>query len=238
MTHARADLAALLEEAKATVRAASDAMAKAVRESIQPAIAKLRETTPASESAAARVGELGWTIPTWGPLLGYAAYAQYETRAALDKHFLAAYRAGPTSAFPTLKASLLAAPLLAEWTPLLRQSLAAYSRRQYLVIVPALLLVLEGALLESKGRRRSRNKARHIPREWQGDKVGIVRLAWISVASFVDTLFGDHDFREPPPRFLNRHWVAHGRLAPIWRREDCLRLFQALDTINALWILK
>jgi hypothetical protein len=62
----------------------------------------------------------------------------------------------------------------------------------------------------------------------------VQRLGWASILGFLSSVFGYHSFATLAFDRLNRHWVLHGRDEPRWTRLDCLRLFQALDTLSVV----
>ena len=58
----------------------------------------------------------------------------------------------------------------------------------------------------------------------------IVKLALVSIDSFVKEVFRSISFKDKRPSIINRNWILHGRDIPEWKRVDCIRLFQAIDT--------
>jgi hypothetical protein len=61
----------------------------------------------------------------------------------------------------------------------------------------------------------------------------ITRAIWTSIESFAFHLFKGHSFSAKRPPQMNRQWILHGRDEPSWGKSDCLRLFQAVETICA-----
>jgi len=63
---------------------------------------------------------------------------------------------------------------------------------------------------------------------------GFQKLTWISLRSFCDVIFMPGDPRKSTD-YINRHKILHGLDDPsTWKKVDCLRLFQALDSTRRL----
>ena len=129
----------------------------------------------------------------------------------LDEVFLNTYNKRSRSRERTLLKAVQNAEALTNWRYMLQQIIAAYRRRHYLVVVPALLTVFEGAVAASAKRSDQRVTPSRIASELR-DRLdpGIVRLAWVSIHGFVSGIFAAHSFAASPPTLLNRHWILHG----------------------------
>jgi hypothetical protein len=55
---------------------------------------------------------------------------------------------------------------------------------------------------------------------------------WRSIKAFVDQVFTKAGKSRPP--MLNRHWILHGRGISDGTQVDCLRLLQAVRTLERL----
>jgi hypothetical protein len=197
---------------------------------------QLRETTQALEPDALRMGELGWTVPTWEALPSVRSIVLNVPPEELDAFFASLYSRRFREQEREMLRELPARPLLTRWSPLLQEVVKSYRKRHYLVAIPALLAVFEGALAEAGDTIKSKQTASVIAKgRVRRLDAGVERLAWVSLVGFCSTVFRtDHVFSGPAPDRLNRHWVQHGRSEPTWTRVDCLRMFQALDTLATL----
>lgn len=186
---------------------------------------------------ARRLGELGWTMPV-NEYPEFPVLLLYHVAPEdLDAAFLRLYAMDDGVRFAHLSRDLIGAPELRRWHPLLAQCLAAYVRGDYLVAVPALLAVYEGALAAVVDRPHDTR-----PRQLAGDELAaadrnLERILWASIDGFTTRLFGSSTFAGNPPPALNRHWVLHGRDEPRWGQADCLRLLQAVQTLGAARLL-
>lgn len=187
----------------------------------------------ALEPDAAWLGSAGWTIPLWADprMVRRLRHAPGD----LDAPFVHRYTTQNAEQLRKLCARLLSSRGMRRWRVLLSEAIASYEDRRHAIVVPALLLVVEGAVATAAGvlkRRSSLRRSSALKRETT--PAGMRRLIWVSIESFVQSIFGDVPFDTTRPISLNRHWVLHGREANAWgRRRECIRLFHALDTISA-----
>jgi hypothetical protein len=129
---------------------------------------------------------------------------------------------------------LLAAPLLAPWRGLLDEAFEAFWAGHLQIVVPALLMVIEGAVAIESGNRGAANLkvlAMAADTKTRQEPQSLDALVWRSLKRWLDKLFAYHTFAGPRPPTLNRHWILHGRDAGPWEKTDVVRLFAALHTI-------
>jgi hypothetical protein len=187
----------------------------------------------ALEPDAAWLGSAGWTIPLWADprIVRRLRHAPGNLNAA----FVRRYTKQNAEQLRKLWGRLLTSRGMRRWRVLLSEAIASYEDRRYAIVVPALLLVVEGSVSTAAGVLKSRSPLRRSAAVKRGTTpAGMRRLIWVSIESFVQSVFGDAPFDAMRPINLNRHWVLHGREANAWgRRRECIRLFHALDTISA-----
>jgi hypothetical protein len=195
---------------------------------------KWQESCLAQEPAAARLGEMGWTLPMWGPIHLLYRAAQHS-REEVDEGFVAEYRRRWGARFRALSADLLGTPSLSRWHPIIDQCVWAHRRSRFLLVVPSLLAITEGVTAQMAGTLQVRSEPRANASRQVAQKASAHdRLVWVSLHAFLSRTFADSSFGSPAPPVLNRHWILHGRAASDWTEADSLRLFQALHTLTAL----
>lgn len=183
------------------------------------------------EDNARELGKSGWTMPMWAPIEVLADLVQF-TDQQRDSIFLREYSLRQKEREKQLFSGLLDTPALLHWRPLLAECIDVYRKRKYRAAVPSLLTVVEGAVVSTTNLSSRKPGPKGVAA--QGVRTrdpGVIRTAWVSVEAFVGEVFCDRNFSGPRPSLINRHWICHGRDVPEWDRTDCLRLFQALDTI-------
>lgn len=184
------------------------------------------------------LGEYGWTLPMMMTPFKLHQILALDTPSLIDTAFVEFYSSDEDLEYRRLRDYLLASPDLRRWRVLLRQCCDAYERHDYLIPVPSLLTVLEGAIATPSKARfvRGPDRARFFKDKIDGASADSVeQWMWRSVNAFVKALFQKSDFFDSaPPDRLNRHWILHGRDVLDWDASDCLRLFQAIGTVTKL----
>ena len=179
---------------------------------------------------ARRIGRAGWTFPmdaTPGEAADLARQAEAED---IDVVFSRYYDAG---GYDALKESLRSKRSIDRWRGLIEQAFIGYEAGLTLIVVPAMMTVVEGVLAQA-GEQWESIRARDIAAEIRQKAMpqSITLAVAISVEEFINVLFASHPFSGDRPALLNRHWILHGRDETAWNKADCLRLFQAVDTIR------
>ena len=177
------------------------------------------------------LGKAGWTLPMW--LQPHAAHELRHRTGDLDRAFLRYYERNRGEKLHALLGELERSPGLRPWRRLLREAVAAFGERRYSIVIPALLITIEGAV--SRATRQLRKDRTDVKgaasRKSQNTRLPMRRLVWISIHAFLQVVFGKSRFSGKRPQIVNRHWVAHGRGTGRWSKRECVRLFHALHTI-------
>jgi hypothetical protein len=202
------------------------------RSSIAHILEQVEEADRQMQPVVRELGRLGWTVPLWAPAVLPAVILRRIEAERIDELFTNTYRKDRYSRFRALVKGILARQAVARWKPLLKQCAGAFGRKRYLIVVPSLLLILEGLLASSDDSLGRRIPPHKVARR-QFDRSNRFRAAlWASIQAFIEAVFESRDFSEPRPPMLNRHWILHGRDETCWTEADCLRLFQAIDTLS------
>ena len=204
---------------------------------------RLRATasTLAMEPYIVALADAGWTVPHHLSIDGPQQVLQNGGPDAADAFFISHYERGFGKAFRDLRKSLLQSEHFSPWQPLLVECFAAYRRRRYRLVVPSLLLIVEGGVADLIGRPHARVKIPRVAREWtqNAEPGGWVWFGLRSIQQFLGNLFMPREFSSARPAVLNRHWILHGRDRPDWDHADALRLFHCLATINVTgWFVR
>lgn len=184
---------------------------------------------------AKRIDDAGWTLPMWATPAEVSHILEAATKRHIDDVFLDYYEADGGANYRQLKSYLLRRESLIRWRPLIEQCFTAFEYDLYLVVVPAMITVVEGAIATVGGADAWRQKdPKQTAKRLLGRsaKDSVKRVIWSSVDAFVSHLFEDRSFADTRPPLINRPWILHGRDDPSWTKTDCLRLFQAADTIG------
>ena len=104
------------------------------------------------------LGRRGWTMPIWAPLHSAPFLVERIPPERIDEFFLREYSKRKPPRTRLMFEALASCKPLIPWQPLLKECIASFRKNQFLVVVPSLLLVLEGLLAHSAGtlKRKSR----------------------------------------------------------------------------------
>lgn len=211
---------------------------EAVSQAMHEATQAIDDSMAAIIDDAVQLGERGWTLP----VRQYPDFAPRVVRAVPASHtddvFVWIYSREGGVEFDAVASDLLGRPDLRRWKPLLEQCIGAYRRRDYLITVPSLLAVYEGALAAVVDKPHETKPRSLASDELEEAERNLERLPWASIKAFTNAVFARSTFAGDRPNLLNRHWVLHGRDLPAFSRADCLRLFQAIHTVGSVRLLK
>src|ERR1039458_98165 len=182
------------------------------------------------------LGRFGWTLPMQMTARHVYTLLNIDDPGRINECFVDFYTINDSKRDEWLRNELLSSPLLEPWRELLIQCCNAYRREEFLITVPSLLLVLEGSLAKPENDKLTgeHRKAFFGKKLRPLSENGMDRFIWRSVETFFDWLYEFRRFDSARPSHINRHWILHGRDIPDWDRADCLRLFQALQTISCV----
>jgi hypothetical protein len=217
------------------------ATAAAISSSVQPLLDTLSKIDwpklqAQMEQSCERLANLGWTLPmsfTPGQLVELAEHG--NTNQQVEQYMLDYFTFESDRFFLDLRSDVLGSTNLVGWRDLLEQCFDAYDRGHYLIPIPALLSVIEGAVAQNAGKLKvgqvnPKKVAADLEKAAQPGSMNF--LVWRSTRVVLDKLFASSDFGGPHPGELNRHWVLHGRDHTQWTQTDALRLFNLLSTVS------
>jgi len=214
-----------------------ESVMKGFNEAIKGALSHLQETLAKAEV----LGTLGWTVPMHATPGEYEALVNRITDvASADAVFTDYYTAEGGIRFRQLKEKLLACDDLEQWKPVLQEAMVNLEEGRYRSCIALMLPLVEGVTavkFSAPQFQKKRERDKFFATKLEGAIAGsLTEYLWRSYKGFTEMLFQSVDFDGPSrkPVLLNRHYLLHGRGIPDANLGDCLRLFQALDTITAL----
>jgi hypothetical protein len=170
----------------------------------------------------------GWSLP-WHLGIPDVEDLANESPNEIDSFFERYFEDGGLA---TLRRDILEDMNLLKWKLLLEQCFKNYESGDFQICIPSLIMVLEGSFnytaFFSEGHRKE------FFRQHVDEAVGFQKMMWVSLRTFCDVIFMPGDPRRSTD-YPNRHKIMHGLDDPAkWKKVDCLRLFQALDSTRRL----
>jgi hypothetical protein len=200
-----------------------------------------RRDVEAVEENIPSLSQSGWTIPmtlTFSELRELPIVTNNINK-DIDTWFLQYYLNEENKNFHSLIDIIIKSSSFAEWMPLIEECYQAFNHGQRLIIIPSLITIIEGALSKKLGIIKSKQVQMIHPTKAMQDKPhpsDLHKLAWQSLASVVEMLYTKSDFTSKKPKYINRHWILHGRDTNCsqWDEVDCLKLFNFLGTLTSV----
>ena len=195
---------------------------------------KLEAIYPDLEDAAKRLGQFGWTLPLNLDLSALEELAKLNDKILIDDWLTDYYTANDNKEINEIFKILKDTSYLRPRIKLLEECIDNFRVKNYFVSVPALVSLLEGAILTRYKLLKSndiwvKEKTEKELNEHKED--GPKRLILISINSFTQKLFKKSPFEDDEPELINRHWILHGRSELNYKISDNIRLYNALNII-------
>jgi hypothetical protein len=181
------------------------------------------------------LGDLGWAFPLDMQPRDYVTIAEESTSyEKANSAFLRYYTDNDGRAYKHLIDVLINDPGLRKCKELLIEVKESYDDGRYRLCVAGLLPVLDHIAQNAWDAPLSTHSNAH---KSLVRKIGVMPDSftdhfWRSVKAFVDRVFAGVGKSKPPT--LNRHWILHGRGISDGSQVDCLRLLQAIRTLEQL----
>ena len=117
---------------------------------------------------------------------------------------------------------------------LIEECWKAFRNDFYAVCGIALISAIEGILSEFSDNKNSVNMIKVCKKKvesFQEDESPIQKHVWLSYNNFIKNLYQYSDFTTGEPENINRHWLLHGRSEFEINELDCIRLFNAIESL-------
>ncbi len=110
----------------------------------------------------------------------------------------------------------------------------AFQNKLYAVCATSLLSVIEGILSEFSDNKQDVKMMKVCQKQldtYPANGGTIAKHIWISYNKFIRNLYLNSDFTTEEPESINRHWLLHGRSDFEIDELDCIRLFNAIQSL-------
>lgn len=124
-----------------------------------------------------------------------------------------------------------------KYKDLLRQVFNAFERKEWLIAIPSLLLIIEGIIADTLSDNRvGKQLIKEIKKLIDKEKNDFNTLITLSLANYLEKkTFRNRDFEKKRSINLNRHWVLHGRDdVRLWTEEDFYSLLCVISSITTI----
>lgn len=181
-----------------------------------------------------KLKNIGWTLPAELGIYAVNVIGNTEEISDIEKFFEMYFTQDDYKITRKMIENILDAPISEGLKKMVRECWTAFQNKLYAVCATSLLSVIEGVLSEfsddKSDVRMMKVCQKHVD-EFPADGSSILKHVWISYNNFIRNLYQKSDFKQDEPDEVNRHWLLHGRSDYEIEEIDCLRLFNAVDSL-------
>ncbi|MGN8631482.1 hypothetical protein ACTNEW_07825 [Blautia sp. HCP3S3_G3] len=186
------------------------------------------------DNVTGKLKNIGWTLPAELGIYAVNVIGNMEEISNIEKFFEMYFTQDDYKFTRKMIENILDAPISEGLKKMVRECWTAFQNKLYAVCATSLLSVIEGVLSEfsddKSDVRMMKVCQKHVD-EFPADGSSILKHVWISYNNFIRNLYQKSDFKQDEPDEVNRHWLLHGRSDFEIEEIDCLRLFNAVDSL-------
>lgn len=186
------------------------------------------------EIVVSKLSEDGWTLPAELGIYAVKKIAQTseldDINTFLNWYFTEEDYAHTKEMIESIKNSNIKDGL----KKLVEECWKAFSSRLYAICATSLLSVIEGILSEFSDNKQDIRMMKVCQKRvdtFPPDGSVIQKHVWVSYNTFIRNLYQKSDFSADEPAAVNRHWLLHGRSDYQIDELDCIRLFNAVESL-------
>lgn len=181
-----------------------------------------------------KLKDIGWTLPSELGVYAINVIGNTEEIADIETFFEEYFTQNDYSFAQKMIENILNTTISEGLKKVVRECWIAFQRKLYAICATSLLSVIEGVLSEfsddKSDVRMMKVCQKHVD-EFPQDGSSILKHVWISYNNFIRNLYQKSDFKQDEPDEVNRHWLLHGRSDFEIEKIDCLRLFNAVESL-------
>lgn len=185
-----------------------------------------------------KLADEGWTLPVELNIYAVNTIGSTNEIADVNRFLLRYYTKENYLQAKKMLEDILSAPIDESIKNLIKECWFAFENKKYFICANSLVAAVEGILSTFWEDKKNiwmmqvcqakvdalANETDHL----------IEKYIWISYSKFIRKLYEKSDFNNDEPRFINRHWLLHGRSSYNIEELDCLRLFNAVSSISTV----
>ena len=213
------------------IKKLQDAFHKHIEEETKKSIAQFDKTL---DSVVDKLASEGWTLPAELGIYAVNVIGQTDEIEDINTFLAELFTREDYKVTKSMIDSILQSKIREPLKELVRQCWDAFQGKLYAVCATSLLSVIEGVLSEFGDDKRDVRMMKicqyHVD-NCPANGSTIEKHVWISYNTFIRKLYEKSDFNSDEPDVINRHWLLHGRSDFEQTEIDCIRLFNAVQSL-------
>ena len=217
----------MLELTKEQIDAIQKAISQKAEESVQEFYKEL-------DVVVNKLSADGWTLPAELSLYAVKTIANTTKLDDINTFLHWFFTVEDYQKTKDMVAAIKHSPITEGIKNLLGQCWQAFQNKLYAVCATSLLSVIEGILSEFSDDKQDVRMMKVCQKKvdtFPSTGSTIQKHVWISYNNFIRNLYQKSDFSADEPETINRHWLLHGRSDFEIDELDCIRLFNAVQSL-------
>ena len=217
----------MLELTKEQMEAIQKAISKKAEESVQ-------EFDKELDVVVSKLSTEGWTLPAELNIYAVKTIANTNKLDDINAFLKWFFTTEDFQKTKDMVNGIKASPIKEGLKNLTDQCWQAFQNKLYAVCATSLLSVIEGILSEFSDDKQDVRMMKVCQKKvdtFPSTGSTIQKHVWISYNNFIRNLYQKSDFSADEPETINRHWLLHGRSDFEIDEMDCIRLFNAVQSL-------
>lgn len=211
------------------------ALSKAVKQQVESETAKsLNEFDKTLDMVVDKLAQEGWTLPAELGIYAINVIGKTDEIADINNFLYQYYLQDNYHVAQDMIDSILSSKIKDGLKKMTTECWMAFKAKMYAVCATSLLSVIEGILSEFSDDKQDIRMMKVCQKHFNtfpADGSTIAKHVWVSYNKFIRNLYHKSDFTADEPDTINRHWLLHGRSDFEIEEQDCLRLFNAVQSL-------
>lgn len=200
----------------------------------QQAEESLKEFDKTLDAVVDKLSKEGWTLPAELGIYAVNVIGQTEEIKDINAFLCDYFTRNDYEVTKNMIEGILSSKIREPLKKMVRECREAFMSKLYSVCATSLLSVIEGILSDfgdDKQDVRMMRICQHHVDNFPENGSTIAKHTWISYNAFIRNLYQKSDFSSEEPEGINRHWLLHGRSDFEQDENDCIRLFNAVQSL-------
>lgn len=176
----------------------------------------------------------GWTLPAELGIHAVNALGNTEEIEDINQFLFEFFKYNDYEPANRMIIGILSSSISEGLKKMAKECWTAFQGHLYAICATSLLAVIEGLLSEFSEDKNDVRMMRVCQKQEDNFPAGgstIAKHTWMSYNRFIRNLYKKSDFTSEEPEEINRHWLLHGRSDFEITELDCLRLFNAVQSL-------
>lgn len=184
-----------------------------------------------------KLGDEGWTLPVQLHVYAINTIGKTDNIEDLNDFLKQFFSYDSYTVMKKMIDSIMSSKIKPGLKKMLSECWESFNNGHYAICSTGLLSVIEGILSEFSEDKQNVRMMKVCQKQvdsFPEDGSIIDKHIWISYNKYIRNLYKKSNFDDSEPNSINRHWLLHGRSSFEIDDLDCIRLFNAVDSLSII----